>query len=224
MSSAVPAAAFFDLDGTLAATDVILPYRAYLRERLPRGARLARTLRLFLAAPYLAACERFSRARFNRAFYRHYRGIKQADFAAWAAQSYLARLEARLFPAARAELERHRREGRAVVIVTGSPREVAAPLAARLGAELVANELVVADGRFTGELLGAPNAEAERARLVREFAAARGYDRAASFAYGDSSSDAAMLALVGHPVAVNPSRKLRRAAAAAGWAVVEWRG
>jgi len=218
-------AAFFDMDGTLTATNVIFAYRAFVAERLPPGARLGRTLRLLFDAPRLLALEMFSRRRFNLAFYRHYRGIARADFAAWAREVFRPRLRARLFPAAAAELARHRAEGRPVVIVTGSPREVVAPFAAELGVtDLITVTLLEADGRFTGELAGRePNAEAERARLVREYAAARGIALADSWAYGDSVSDAAMLALVGHPVAVNPSRGLRRLAAREGWAVEEWR-
>jgi hypothetical protein len=46
-----------------------------------------------------------------------------------------------------------------------------------------------------------------------------GIDLSASFAYSDSVTDIAMLETVGHPVAVNPDRELRRAAEARGWEV-----
>jgi phosphoserine phosphatase len=53
---------------------------------------------------------------------------------------------------------------------------------------------------------------------------AAGIALAGSAAYGDSSADLPMLRCVGHPVAVNPGRRLRRAAEENGWEVVEWRG
>jgi phosphoserine phosphatase len=43
-----------------------------------------------------------------------------------------------------------------------------------------------------------------------------------SYAYGDSSADCAMLECVGHPEAVNPVRRLARAARKRGWTVSRW--
>jgi phosphoserine phosphatase len=45
-------------------------------------------------------------------------------------------------------------------------------------------------------------------------------DLAGSYAYSDHISDAAFLALVGHPVAVNPSLRLRLLARKRGWDVI----
>jgi phosphoserine phosphatase len=42
-----------------------------------------------------------------------------------------------------------------------------------------------------------------------------------SYAYADSISDAAVLALVGHPVAVAPDEQLRQHAHRAGWRILE---
>jgi len=43
------------------------------------------------------------------------------------------------------------------------------------------------------------------------------------YAYGDSSSDETMLACVGNPVAVNPSRKLAQIAEKNEWPVLYWK-
>ncbi len=217
-------AAFFDLDGTLAATDVIMAYRAYVRERLPFGARLFRTARLLLAAPYLFALECFSRRRFNFAFYRHDRGIEAESYRAFARDTFAPFIRSSIFPGALAELEKQKSEGRAVVIVSGSPSAIVAPLAEALGAEAIATELVEADGRYTGRIAGEPLAAEEKARVVRELAQERGWDLRECFAYGDSVADLQVLRAVGHPIAANPDRKLREAAAEAGWPVREWRG
>ena len=54
----------------------------------------------------------------------------------------------------------------------------------------------------------------EKVRRIREWLGAQDIraDFAASFAYGDSASDLPMLRLTGHPVQVNPRKKLRKAA------------
>ncbi len=54
-------------------------------------------------------------------------------------------------------------------------------------------------------------------------AADAGIDLAESYAYGDSYSDREFLESVGHPVAVNPDRALRRLAASQDWQVLQWR-
>jgi phosphoserine phosphatase len=59
---------------------------------------------------------------------------------------------------------------------------------------------------------------------VRELAAREGYDLAQCTAYSDSHTDLPFLETVGHPVAVNPDRALRRIAAQRSWPVVELRG
>jgi HAD superfamily hydrolase (TIGR01490 family) len=110
-----------------------------------------------------------------------------------------------------------------VVFVTGTLDFIVAPLAEHLGVtDVIASQLQVEGGQATGELTGPPLGGEEKARQARLFAEQHGLDLAASFAYGDSRSDAPLLALVGHPVAVNPSRGLRRIAAERGWEVVRW--
>jgi phosphoserine phosphatase len=48
-------------------------------------------------------------------------------------------------------------------------------------------------------------------------------DLAASYAYGDREADLPMLDAVGHPVAVNASKRLARIARENGWEMVRWR-
>jgi phosphoserine phosphatase len=58
--------------------------------------------------------------------------------------------------------------------------------------------------------------------VLREVAQREQIDLAASTAYSDSHSDLPFLEAVGHAVAVNPDRALRRCAAARGWPVLEF--
>jgi len=75
----------------------------------------------------------------------------------------------------------------------------------------------VEDGKYTGRATRPLHAE-NKARCIREL----GYDLAASTAYSDSHTDLPFLEAVGHPVAVNPDRRLRRIASARGWPVLEF--
>jgi len=119
-------------------------------------------------------------------------------------------------------IEQHKAAGRDVVIVSASGEEVVGPIGEMLGTDdVVATKMVIADGKYTGEIAryvyGAAKAEA-----VIELAQARGYDLAQCYAYSDSSTDIPMLEAVGHPYAVNPDRALRKAAAEHEWPILSF--
>ena len=100
----------------------------------------------------------------------------------------------------------HRRCGRDVVIVSASGEEVVAPIAKALGAtHAMATQMVVEDGRYTGEIAFYCYGEA-KAAAVRELAEREGYQLEHCYAYSDSLTDVPMLSAVGHPAVVNPDR------------------
>lgn len=110
-----------------------------------------------------------------------------------------------------------------VVIVSASSADVVRPIARMLGAdEVIASTMEVADGRFTGRVAHFAYGTA-KAEAIRDLAARKGYDLRACAAYSDSVTDLPMLETVGHPVAVNPDRALRRLARERGWEVRRFR-
>jgi HAD superfamily hydrolase (TIGR01490 family) len=111
----------------------------------------------------------------------------------------------------------HKAAGREVVIVSSSGEEVVAPIGAMLGADhVIGTEMVVAEGKYTGEI-GRYAYGPAKASAIRELAVERGYDLSACYAYSDSATDVPMLEAVGHPFAVNPDRALRRIAGERDW-------
>jgi phosphoserine phosphatase len=66
-------------------------------------------------------------------------------------------------------------------------------------------------------------AENEKARSIEQYAAEENIDLAQSCAFSDSSADVPMLSAVGHPVATNPTRRLRRVAQERHWPILELR-
>ncbi|MCC7292024.1 MAG: HAD family hydrolase [Phycisphaerales bacterium] len=216
-------AAFFDVDGTLV-DSTIVHYYAFFRRR---------DMRPLVAAiwhvAFLAKCvgfiliDKINRTWFNRVFYRGYGGLPAARTKALAAECYEKVIRPRRFAEGASCIDGHLREGRRVVLVTGSIDFLIAPLAQALSADdVIAPALVERDGVFTGELDGPPVGEAEKARRVSRFAEEHGIDLAGSYAYGDSIADAPMLERVGHPVAVNPDGKLSAMARQRGWRIETW--
>jgi len=118
----------------------------------------------------------------------------------------------------------HRAQGRRVYVVSSSPEEVVRPLARHLGASgVVATRAEVdEEGRYTGELAFYCYGEG-KAEAIRELAARAGIDLEGSYAYSDSITDLPMLEAVGHPVAVNPDRDLRKEAETRGWDIRDFR-
>jgi HAD superfamily hydrolase (TIGR01490 family) len=120
-------------------------------------------------------------------------------------------------------MDLHRSEGRHVYIVSSSPEEVVRPLASHFGtAGVLATRARIVDGRYTGELEFYCYGEA-KAEAIRSLATRVGIDLEGSYAYSDSMTDLPMLEAVGHPVAVNPDRELRRLAESREWDVRDFR-
>ena len=120
-------------------------------------------------------------------------------------------------------MEWHRSRGRRIYLVSSSPEEVVAPIGGLLGVDdvIATKSRVDEAGRYVGELdfycYGPHKAEA-----IRALAAERGIDLAGSWAYSDSITDLPMLEVVGHPVAANPDKDLRRVASDRCWPVVRF--
>ncbi|NEA35627.1 HAD family hydrolase [Streptomyces sp. SID13031] len=119
-------------------------------------------------------------------------------------------------------ISEHHAAGRDVVIVSSSGAEVVEPIGAMLGADkVIATRMVVADGKYTGEISQYAYGP-HKATAITELAAAEGYDLKGSYGYSDSITDEPMLAAVGHPFAVNPDKALRRLAVARDWPVLDF--
>lgn len=117
----------------------------------------------------------------------------------------------------------HRSEGRLIYIVSSSPEEVVRPLAGHFGVSgVIATRAKIVDGRYTGELEFYAYGES-KAEAIRSLAERIGLDLEGCYAYTDSITDLPMLEAVGHPVAVNADRELRKEAEARGWDVRDFR-
>jgi HAD superfamily phosphoserine phosphatase-like hydrolase len=137
------------------------------------------------------------------------------------------------FQAAIQRVAWHARQGHAIVIVSGTLEPLAKAAARALEAELAsrgfavrirvrATQLEEGLGRWTGRIAGEAMFREAKARAVKRLAQEIYLDLAQCWAYGDSMNDQWMLADIGKPVAVNPSRQLARIARKRGWPVLCW--
>ena len=210
---------FFDLDGTLIAPPS-LEWR-------------------FLA--HLLACKQVSRANLML-WLRHWAKniLLDRHTAIEANKLYLAGLHESLvaewtaagppnspafFLEGMARLTWHHAQGHRVFLVTGTPAPLAHSIAPHLPCpvEIVASELDVFSGRWTGWLAGAHMSGKAKACAIRALAARYGLELSQSYAYGNHRADLPLLEAVGNPVTVNPSGRLARLARTRGWRICNWR-
>lgn len=217
------AAGFFDVDGTLGSTNVV---QAYLNFRLYGSSLLQRWVRstlLLPRVPFYAVLDTFSRERFCRVFYRSYAAVRQSELESWAAEAGQRYWRPRLYPEALRQLEQHRADGHRIVLVSGGIEPVLKPLAQMLDADaLLAAQPEMKDSRLTGRLVDGPLSGTRKAEAVHRIGDSLGVDLATSYAYADSYADLELLECVGHPVAVNPDRRLRKLAERRGWPIRVW--
>ena len=215
--------AFYDLDGTLAGLNLIHT-ALYLFANLGEwSGRVAYLLNFATRIPGLYFAERQDRYLLNRVLFELFKGVSR-DRLDELGDEYCERvLMKNLYPQARAMIEENRAAGIEPVLVTGSPDFVAGPLARRLDiADFAANRLVYNRGRATGRLQPPVMAGDEKARWCVEYAAAHRLDLANCWGYADSHYDLPFLAVLGHPVAVNPDRRLSATARARQWPILHF--
>lgn len=117
----------------------------------------------------------------------------------------------------------HRSQGHIPVICSGGSQFSVQPVAAHLKIEhAIFTDWLVQDGRLLGQLR-LPIAYAEgKVYWMERWAAQQGVDLTQSFFYTDSVSDRPLLEHVGHPIAVNPDKKLARLARLRRWEIQRW--
>ena len=214
------AAAYFDLDKTILATSSTWALGTPMRRS---GLISSRALAYGLIAqiPYLlvgAGTQRSSTLMEHLALMSA--GISRRDLVEVVEGALTTAIEPAVYAEALDLIEGHRRAGHDVVVVSASIAEMVSPIARLVGADrAVATHMEVGeDGLFTGRI-SRSMLHSEKVVALHEDATAHGIDPARCWAYSDSISDEPMLSAVGHPVAVNPDRDLRRMAQERDWPV-----
>ena len=215
-------AAFYDVDGTLIRINIVHAFAFYARRQPTLLESARRTLATAASVPVFWAADKISRKWFNEIFYRGYQGASEDRLVLLAEELFEDVIKPNIYPRTRDLIEESRRAGCRQVIVSGALDFTLRPLARYLEVdELIANRLEFVDGYATGKLRKPFVAGATKAEIMRDYARRHDLDLAASWAYSDSFSDFPMLAVVGHPTAVNPDLRLRSIARSYDWPVLD---
>ncbi len=203
-------AAIFDVDQTL-----VQGYteRLFFRYLLRQGC-----LSVPQALTYLSSLAINPLVRFEDKSYLA--GLTVTEVKRLARQCYQEEIAPRVSRPGLACLLEHQDRGHLVVLLTGSLSFLLRPLKEELGADwLIATEVDRDNGRFTGKIQGLHPRGVNKLRLLLNLALAQRLDLSQSYAYGDHIQDLHLFRNIGHPVAVNPSWRLRRQARRHQWPI-----
>lgn len=118
----------------------------------------------------------------------------------------------------------HQDQGHRLVVISNSPPFFVSQLARALHVtDIITTEVEIIGGTLTGRLIKPLCYGRGKREYALRWAAANHIDLSRSYFYTDSFYDIDFLHDVGFPVATNPDRRLRRAARANGWTVMDFR-
>jgi|WetSurMetagenome_2_1015567.scaffolds.fasta_scaffold72311_3 HAD superfamily hydrolase (TIGR01490 family) len=120
-------------------------------------------------------------------------------------------------------LRDHQARGHAVLLVSAQltpSLEILGDLYSANG--VVGTKVELKNGRYTGRIVPPVITGADKDRYARQFFSSNhiDVDWDASYAYADSITDASLLNMVGHPVAVHPDAKLYEMAQSRNWEMI----
>ena len=217
------AIAVFDLDRTLITSSSATVFRKHLAEHGIGGSRDIPLVDVFTRF-YEQFGETWLLMQPARLSSRAANGWSVATVAA-AMDGAAAELVTMVLPGAAKAIDEHRQAGRRLVMATTSPLVFVKPFADLLGFDdVVATQWERSDdgSTFTGRMTGDFVWGRSKADAVAEWADEHDANLSESWAYSDSYFDAPLLAMVGHPVVVNPDVQLRIAATIRGWPVTHF--
>jgi len=119
------------------------------------------------------------------------------------------------------EIKFHKENNAEVVILSSVIIQICRQLGSYIGVDnIICTVMEVADGVFTGSPENSFCFEDEKRMRLMQYCEMRNYSLSEAFYYGDSISDLTALKVVGHPVCVQPDRKLFRIAHENGWRIL----
>ncbi|WP_456418171.1 histidinol-phosphatase [Thiolapillus sp.] len=122
---------------------------------------------------------------------------------------------------AQALVDRHRKRGDELAIITATNSFVTAPIARQFGIpNLIATEPEIHDNRYTGKVSGTPCFREGKVKRLRDWLKKRKLRLDNAWFYSDSHNDLPLLEQVTHPVAVDPDATLAALAREKGWPVL----
>jgi HAD superfamily hydrolase (TIGR01490 family) len=134
------------------------------------------------------------------------------------------KIEPMYLPRAEKLLNEHRARGDRLLVITSTISFVTQPICEMYGIhDLLATELELNDGHFTGRVLGKPCFGSGKVLRLKSWLEENEQTLAGSYFYTDSLTDLPLLEFVENPVAVDPESSLEETAVERNWPVLKLR-
>ncbi len=220
-------AAFFDCDGTLFEArfwqGAVKHHIKHQVKLLSLSTYLATHIPLWLAGKLKILSEEAYTVSWGEDLATLFKGFNKEEglrIFDWIGSNYVMKS---LRPDIMALLQRHRREGHIVVLVSGNFADFLETIKQKVGIDyIVGTKLEVINNVYSGRIVKSLCMGVNKARMLKEFIGEAQLDveLGLSFAYSDSILDAPVLEMVGNPVAVYPDKKLANLARCRGWQIL----
>ena len=156
--------------------------------------------------------------------YQLVKEIKKEEFKNYINDFFEKEIKPKIYPQAMERLNLHKKKGHEVILVSKSCKFLIDIIKEYLKVSFsIATELEVKNGILTGKIKGKIIYGKERLKVIKELALKNQWNLKKSYAYGDHISDLPLLQAVGHPVVVNPDRKLKKEARRNNWEIYFWK-
>jgi HAD superfamily hydrolase (TIGR01490 family) len=212
--------AFFDLDRTIT--------KAISGRELARGAFRKGIMRLpdmiqgiFLSIAYKSGLK--SQTEIINDLVKWVRGMPEQTLIDLCHEISVKVLIPSVYKEAREEISMHKKRKAKTLMLSSALSCICVEMANNLNIdEIICSELEVSDGVLTGRPLGRLCfGDEKRVRLIA-YCKKNNIKVEDTWYYADSISDLPVLSVVGHPVCINPDKKLKKAANSTGWPVIHW--
>lgn len=210
--------AFFDLDHTILPFDTQAFFCNFVLRR--EGWRRVYLVWYLLCAP-LAPLRILDLRTMKRVFFSYLWGMKRETLERHVAAFLESDFEAALYPEVVAEIERHRAEGRTLIVNSASPEFYLEGIAEKLGFDHFVGTRMEVEERmpFLPRIAGPNNKHGAKVAAMREkgLIPAEPEMLGDSWAYTDSTADLPLLSLAEHGVMVHPGEELAAIGLEKGW-------
>lgn len=212
--------AVFDVDGTL--IPGISMEREFLRYllagRLLPAANLVRFVAKGVTGVLAHGWE--EAAKVNKSYLK---GLRVSEIDEHADACFRKRIAPAISRAGLLNAESLRGKGYRILIISGAPAFLMHHLKPIMRPDsVICTELEVSGNRYTGDVIGRHPFGLRKRAILEDVRQDLDIDFSESVVFANHHSDVHHMKLFGRPVAVNPTRKLRKVAAASGWEIAAW--
>ena len=128
-----------------------------------------------------------------------------------------------VYPEAKNEIKLHKERNAGLIILSSSLSPICQSMAEYLGMDdILCSGLESVDGVLTGKAIGKFCFGEEKSVRLRQYCEINNSKLKDAWYYGDALADLPALSIVGHPVCINPERKLERIAKENSWEIYYW--